>query len=153
VHGRGWKFRFVTTHLAIAPNFDPTVALAQARELRKAACNKDLPVVCVGDFNSTASDRKNPTFKTYKSFIDAGFVDTWRHTHDEDPGFTCCQAPDVSNAESALSQRIDLIFVRGNIDIVHTSLVGDQQADRTTPSGLWPSDHAGVTATLQLDAE
>ena len=152
VQGRGWQFRFVTTHLALAPDFDPTVPLAQAKELRETAGNTDLPLVCVGDFNSIASDRKNPTFKTYKSFIDAGFVDTWRQTHDDDPGFTCCQSPDVRNAKSSLSVRIDLILFQGNIDIVNADLVGDQQADRT-PSGLWPSDHAGVTATLHFDKE
>ena len=142
----------MTTHLALAPNFDPTVPLAQAEELRDTAGDTDLPVVFVGDFNSLASDSTNPTFETYQSFIDAGFVDTWRQTHPVDPGFTCCQSPDVSNAESSLSVRIDLIFVRGNIDIVNARLVGDKQADRT-PSGLWPSDHAGVTATLQPDQE
>ena len=30
VQGRGWRFRFVTTHLALAPDFDPTVPGAQA---------------------------------------------------------------------------------------------------------------------------
>ena len=142
----------MTTHLAIAPDFDPTVALAQAKELRETTRDTDLPVVCVGDYNSTASDSTNPTFETYQSFIDAGFVDTWRQTHPVDPGFTCCQSPDVSNAESSLSQRIDLILAKGRIDIVNAVLVGDKQADRT-PSGLWPSDHAGVTATLQPDKE
>lgn len=149
VQGRGWKFRFVTTHLAIAPNFDPTIALAQAQELRDTAGNTHLPVVFVGDFNSTASDRNNPTFETYQSFIDAGFVDTWNQTHHVDPGFTCCQSPHVSNANSSLSHRIDLIFARGGIDSVSARLVGDKQADRT-PFGLWPSDHAGVATTLKL---
>jgi endonuclease/exonuclease/phosphatase family metal-dependent hydrolase len=150
VQGRGWRFRFVTTHLALAPNFDPTVPLAQAQELRDTAGDTDLPVVFVGDFNSTASDHTNPTFETYQSFIAADFVDTWPQTHPVDPGFTCCQSPDVSNAKSSLSQRIDLTFIRGGIGIVNTSLVGAKHADRT-PSGLWPSDHAGVTAQLKPD--
>jgi hypothetical protein len=41
-----------------------------------------------------------------------------------------------------------LILFRGAIDVDDVELVGDKQADRT-PSGLWPSDHAGVVATLQ----
>ncbi|MEU6069315.1 MULTISPECIES: hypothetical protein [Streptomyces] len=28
-------------------------------------------------------------------------------------------------------------------------LVGNEQSDRT-PSGLWPSDHAGIVATLRV---
>lgn len=150
VRSQGGNFRFVTTHLAITPNFDPTIALAQAQELRDTAGNTALPVVFVGDFNSTANDRSNPTFTTYKSFIDANFVDTWQQTQPGDPGFTCCQAPDVRNSQSSLNQRIDLIFFRGSINTIHTSLIGDQQTDRT-PSGLWPSDHAGVTAKLKLN--
>jgi endonuclease/exonuclease/phosphatase family metal-dependent hydrolase len=146
---RGRKFRFVTTHLAIAPNFDPTVPLAQAQELIATAGNTELPVVFVGDFNSLANDATNPTFETYQSFIDAGFVDTWLETHPVDPGFTCCQAPDVSNFNSLLSVRIDLVFIRGGIGVVNERLVGDKQADRT-PSGLWPSDHAGVLARLRF---
>jgi hypothetical protein len=31
-------------------------------------------------------------------------------------------------------------------------VVGDRRGDRT-PSGLWPSDHAGVVAVLTLDEE
>lgn len=150
VKSRGGNFRFVTTHLAITPNFDPTIALAQAQELRDNADNTNQSVVFVGDFNSTANDMGNPTFMTYKSFIDASFVDTWQQTQPVDPGFTCCQSPDVRNSESSLSQRIDLIFVRGSINSIHTSLVGNKQTDRT-PSGLWPSDHAGVTAKLKLN--
>ncbi|MDZ8054753.1 MAG: endonuclease/exonuclease/phosphatase family protein [Aulosira sp. ZfuVER01] len=143
--GRG--FRFVTTHLAITPNFDATIALAQAQELRDTAGNTSLPVVFVGDFNSVASDRNNPTFATYKSFLDAGFAEIWLQTRSVDPGFTCCQSPNVRNSASSLSQRIDLIFVRGQISGINASLVGDKQNERT-PSGLWPSDHAGVIAKL-----
>jgi len=35
---------------------------------------------------------------------------------------------------------------------VHATVVGDESADRT-PSGLWPSDHAGVVASLTLSRQ
>ncbi len=149
VQVRGRNFRFVTTHLAIHPNFDPTVPLAQAQELIVNAGNTALPVVFVGDFNSVANDAANPTHATYQSFINAGFVETWPEKHPVDPGFTCCQAPDVRNRQSLLSARIDLVFVRGGIEVANAHVVGTRQADRI-PSGLWPSDHAGVLARLRL---
>jgi endonuclease/exonuclease/phosphatase family metal-dependent hydrolase len=48
-----------------------------------------------------------------------------------------------------LTKRVDLVLTRGGFDTVSAAVVGEQLADRT-PSGLWPSDHAGVVATLQL---
>jgi hypothetical protein len=54
-------------------------------------------------------------------------------------------------------ERIDHIWVRSNVfadgkqDIGTTfmDVVGDELADRT-PSGLWPSDHAGIVAYLWI---
>ena len=62
-------------------------------------------------------------------------------------GNTCCQDDDILNEVSDLTVRIDQIFVR-NMDIslpVLSFTVGDKPSDRL-PSGLWPSDHAGVVA-------
>jgi hypothetical protein len=68
-------------------------------------------------------------------------------------GFTCCQAPDLLNPNSTLSYRIDLVLTRG-VSVENIKLVGDQPSDRTLfpPSDppLWPSDHAGVLATLRI---
>lgn len=62
-------------------------------------------------------------------------------------GNTCCQDDNILNEVSDLTVRIDQIFVR-NMDIslpVLSFTVGDKPSDRL-PSGLWPSDHAGVVA-------
>jgi len=45
--------------------------------------------------------------------------------------------------------RIDLVLFRGAFGVADISLFGNQPADGTS-SGLWPSDHAGVAATLLL---
>ena len=142
---RGQPLRFVTTHLD--PN-SPPVQLAQAKELVQAAGDTLLPVVFAADFNATADDKSDPTFATYQAIIDEGFRDAWKLEHPHEPGFTCCQASNLLNAKSTLNHRSDLILFRGAIDVDDVELVGDKQADRT-PSGLWPSDHAGVVATLQ----
>ncbi|MBX6382729.1 MAG: endonuclease/exonuclease/phosphatase family protein [Microbispora sp.] len=142
----GRTFRFVTTHLDSTPPF--TVQRAQAQELVASAANTRLPVVMVGDFNANAGDPNDPTFATYQFLLGQGFTDAWRRKRPEDPGFTCCQAPDLRNPVSSLTRRIDLVLFRGEFGVKSIDVIGDRPADRT-PSGLWPSDHAGVVATLR----
>lgn len=140
---RGKTFRFVNTHLEA---FDPQeqVRVAQTRELLAGPLATDLPVVLVGDLNSPA-----PGGAAYGELVTSGFADAWTLTRPGDPGFTCCQAADVRNAESLLSTRIDVVLVRGGLSARDTVRVGADPADRTA-SGLWPSDHAGVAATVTI---
>ncbi|MEQ4720035.1 endonuclease/exonuclease/phosphatase family protein [Nonomuraea sp. B19D2] len=140
-------FRFVTTHLEPTPPF--TIQRAQAQELVASAANTKLPVVFAGDFNTTADDPQNPTFPTYQFLLNSGFADAWSKEHPSEPGATCCQAPDLRNPVSTLRLRIDLVLLRGDFDVKDIHLVGEEESDRT-PSGLWPSDHAGVVAKLKL---
>jgi endonuclease/exonuclease/phosphatase family metal-dependent hydrolase len=142
---RGRAFRFVTTHLDVVP----PIQLAQAGELLQTAAETTLPLVFAGDFNATADTSLDPTFATYQSIINAGFVDAWQQARFPDPGFTCCQAPNLLNTISALSHRSDLILFRGAFAVADIHLIGDKPTDRT-PSGLWPSDHAGVAATFTI---
>ena len=48
-----------------------------------------------------------------------------------------------------MSHRIDLVQFRGPFTIEDVQVVDASPADRTR-LGLWPSDHAGVVATLTL---
>jgi hypothetical protein len=36
--------------------------------------------------------------------------------------------------------------------VAKAAIVGDQPTDRL-PSGLWPSDHAGVVVTVELEGD
>lgn len=146
---RGRTFRFATTHLEVIPPF--AIQRAQALEAIKSVGNTALPLVFVGDFNTVAGNPKHPTFPTYKMFIDAGFVDAWKTKYPSLPGFTCCQASNLKNPVSALTMRIDLVLTRGPVSVDAIKLVGNLPGDRTA-SGLWPSDHAGLVATVRLTA-
>ena len=138
------SFRFITTHLDA---FAPPIRLAQATELLNGPAGTALPVVIVGDTNTT-----NNT-PTYSAFISAGFSDVWERLHPTNAGFTCCQVlPAIVNPASALYERVDRVFVRGALAPEAIALVGADPADRT-PSGLWPSDHAGLVAALDLKSE
>ena len=91
----------------------------------------------------------DPTHAVYQQFITAGFVDAWSRKRPTESGFTFGQSPDLLNPVSQLSERIDLILFRGSFQVADIIVVGDEQNDRT-PSGLWPSDHAGVVAALRI---
>ena len=146
VKAGGRSFRLVTTHL---DSSSPAIRVAQAGELLRTAGNTSLPVVMAGAFNVPADSSLDPSFPAYQAMINAGFSDAWRVKRAPDPGFTCCEAGNLLNPTPTLTHRIDLVLLRGGFGVTDISLIGNQQADRTG-SGLWPSDHAGVAATLRL---
>src|SRR6516164_4386659 len=138
---RGRPLRFVSVHLI--PN--PGTILAHTHELLQLAANTTtLPLVFGGDFNTTADDPSNPSYVIYQTLTNAGLTDAWNPRR---PGPTCCQDPSLLNARSKLDQRVDLILLRGAFAVENINLIGSKPSDRT-PSGLWPSDHAGIVATL-----
>lgn len=141
---QGCRFRMVNTHLD--PD-SPEVQIAQANELLAGPLNTKLPLIFTGDFNSEVN---GSGAATYQNLIAAGFVDS-RIEIDKGNGFTCCQDPNLLNAESRLNKRIDLILYKNkkNWTVVEDEVVGATQRDRTR-TRLWPSDHAGVNIKLEL---
>jgi len=103
----------------------------------------DLPTIVMGDFNL---DVDGP-FSADDVLVDAGFTDAWTATHPGEPGYTCCQAEFLLNDPSTLSARWDVVLSRNGLLAVDAEIVGEEPADRT-PSGLWPSDHAGLVVTF-----
>ncbi|MDF2716622.1 MAG: hypothetical protein K0R28_3547 [Paenibacillus sp.] len=149
---RGWSsidvlahkriFRMINTHLE---PLSPSVQLAQGNELLKRPANTNLPLIVLGDFNSNAGGKGAPT---YNKFIHAGFKDVWKEAG-KGSGFTCCQDADLLNAVSTLNSRIDFILFKNGWESVKAALSGNKQSDRT-PTSLWPSDHAAVSAALSF---
>ena len=141
----GSVIRIVNTHLEIeaAAPFQE----AQAQELIDLLAPETHSVLLIGDFNSAANVL---TTRSYGMLTSAGFHDAWIERHPTDSGLTCCQAPDLLNPTSTLDQRVDFVFWRGPVvSVSRADVIGAAQSDRTT-SGLWPSDHAGVVATLTV---
>ncbi len=143
-------YRFVNTHLE---SFSELVRFAQAQELLSLLASETKPVIMAGDFNTPASDGS-----TYQFILSQGYQDAWVSNliGNQGTGNTSLMAPDLRNEVPTLFERIDFIFVRtsGNvgrhpIGPVQAWVVGDELKDRT-PSGLWPSDHAGVIAQLHV---
>ena len=136
----GTTYRVVNTHLEA---FAEENRVTQMQELIDALENETLPIVLLGDFNTPAPDGT-----AYQMLLSAGYTDVWQMDA-QGTGNTCCQAKELQNEISEHQTRIDQIFVR-NLELptsVRTHTVGDKPSDRL-PSGLWPSDHAGVVATI-----
>ena len=117
--------------------YDAAVRDAQRDEVLAWCDEAATPVVLVGDFNATPDVVGVP----------APWRDAWSHGHG--PGATNGQEADLANHESTLSERIDYVFVR-DADVVACRRIGHEPVDRSTPHGLWPSDHAGVVADLDV---
>lgn len=139
----GDKVRVVSTHLEA---LSPVIQELQADELIDWSGNTHLPIIFIGDFNSNAAGTGT---KTYTKLKDVDFIDAWS-LKGKGTGFTCCQADDLLNQNSSLTERIDLVMFQGNFEVKDIGIVGNSQNDRTI-SGLWPSDHAGVVANLKLN--
>ena len=142
---RGWvgvdatlakhKFRFVSTHLEA---YSADIANQQMQQLLGAygpLGNKKRQTILVGDFNSQPSD---PAPNAFQSAIKAGFKNTLPKRS------TCCFAEDLHTPDS-LNQWIDHVLVRPKVKLVKSGIVGTKQI-----GGIFPSDHAGITATLRL---
>ncbi|MGD2114043.1 MAG: endonuclease/exonuclease/phosphatase family protein [Acidobacteriota bacterium] len=153
VHGR--TVRFVNTHLEVE-SIVPIVQQAQTAELLAELAAEELPVVLVGDFNSSPDD---PFPAPYGQLAAAGFTDTWlRRLGRPEDGATCCFTETLDDPSAALTSRIDLVWARtgstappfdAGIGPVRAVVVGDALRDRTD-TGLWPSDHAGVVSSMVL---
>lgn len=137
-------FTYANTHLEVGGQAVAAQVL-QGQEFKAALAGVTGPLVVTGDFNSDPADSGDDG-DTYRLLTtgSAAFSDA-----DEGGPVTCCQAADLRNTTSALSQRIDLVLFRGSVTALDADVVGEEAGDRTA-SGLWPSDHAGVVATLRV---
>ena len=137
--------RFISTHL---DGFSQTVRDAQAQQLINGPINTKIPVIMSGDLNAA------PGSSTYSLFTTAQLTDSWALVNPNDPGLTCCQVLQngvtvdvINNPTSFLATRVDMVFTRSIFQATAAILVGADPSTRT-PSGLWPSDHAGLVVTL-----
>jgi endonuclease/exonuclease/phosphatase family metal-dependent hydrolase len=131
-----------------APGLDQLRA-AQAAELAEALAGT-APVIVMGDLNDV------PGSQMYQVLAGAGLVDLWAAMHPGTRGYTCCHAADLSNQVSQFDERIDYVFFRDGAASEKVTgrigLVGETPSDRFRglTHRLWPSDHAGIVARLNV---
>jgi hypothetical protein len=93
--------------------------------------------------------------------IDAGFADAWSVTHPGELGYTWGHQEDLRNTTVNFDRRLDLVlFCDGRredglcasgADIVGDELLLHPNDPNNASGPLWPSDHAGVVATLRVE--
>jgi endonuclease/exonuclease/phosphatase family metal-dependent hydrolase len=153
---QGREYVVVTTHTEgtdLTPLVDYHQLHAQQMQEIVDEVNKvDAPAIVMGDLNDY------DTSPMYLAMTEAGFADVWRELRPRVEGNTCCHLSDLSDflpTPKLFDERIDYVFARGlghvNRD-VNGSIVryGLLPSDRLRgPNGtIWPSDHAGLVATL-----
>jgi len=141
---RGKTYRFINAHLE---SFHPLVQFAQGAELLQGPAATTLPVILAGDFNSDA-EAGEPTYQLLRG---AGFADVWEQTRPNDPGYTWALFLENPSIFTAPTQRLDLVLTRGALHGTASDMVGEDPVTDVTPSGLRPSDHAGLTAAVVIE--
>jgi hypothetical protein len=160
----GAVYRLVNTHLEVQfPDLTNPLSevyqAVQSGELLQILLQTtplDRSLVVVGDMNSSPDHPAIPGLgipTPYQQFVGTGFTDIWQLRPGGLPGYTCCQLEDLSNHQSVLYERDDLIFsLDPPTSVKKARVVGATMSDKTPPPGLglWPSDHGSVTADLQF---
>lgn len=168
-------YRFVNTHLEVRFLSDdplsPFVQAAQASQMLGTMSlfppEEGTRQIIVGDINSSPVDEAfglpMPPFPIdqglppYRQLLEGRsvfgvpisppFADTWNLRPGKPSGHTCCQLPDLSNAESMHDEHIDVIFAWPAPTRVKANVLDNDSEDKTL-GGLWPSDHSSVVARL-----
>ena len=142
------KFQFVNTHLE---SFLAGTRTAQAEELvsETGPLSSSLPVILLGDLNSDPADPP-PDSDAYNTIVgdeyaqDGGFDDLGLEEN------TCCWSETLfDDPPATFGSRIDHVLGRKKVSEVSSALIGTDPALRTD-TGLWPTDHGGVVATLKV---
>jgi len=151
-YNRGWVavdamkagkfFTVVSTHL---DPFDARVQSGQATELL-AIARSDVPTILVGDFNSDPQDTAFPAYGTIVSPT-TGFADAAADVSAGEK--TCCREALMNDPNDGLERRVDLVLHSPHFQTKSVAVHGAAPADFS--GGLWPSDHAGFSAVLELD--
>ncbi|WP_226010336.1 endonuclease/exonuclease/phosphatase family protein [Halomicrobium salinisoli] len=113
----------------------------------------DRPVALAGDLNSGPGGPRTAYDRLIESFEDAH-----ASVRGDDADGTCCHASDLRNDSADLSRRIDHVLVRGALEPIEAERVGADPGSRASAEvdgetvEVWPSDHAGVVATVAVTA-
>jgi len=122
----------------------------QALELVGILATSPYPVVLVGDLNS----HRDFAGDSWQILSAAGYTDVWTETMPGVAGYTASFGDDLIGPPSELDHTVDNVMrsTGRSLDGVDGlgEVLGDELEDRT-PTGLWPSDHAGVSVTVRIE--
>jgi endonuclease/exonuclease/phosphatase family metal-dependent hydrolase len=146
VQYRGKWIRFANTHLEA---YSGVIRRIQALELVGILATSPYDVVLVGDLNS----HRDFVGDSWQILSAAGYLDVWTETMPGLPGYTATFGDDLMGPPSELDHTVDYVMRSSGATLDGVDglgeVLGDELADRTD-AGLWPSDHAGVAATVRI---
>jgi endonuclease/exonuclease/phosphatase family metal-dependent hydrolase len=155
----GATVRFANTHLEA---FSDVIRNLQAQELAASLAASPHPVVLAGDLNSEPRDEtpEPDDVVAYETLTSIGLADAWTVAEGVAGGFTSGQTDPLTNVPSKIDHRIDYVLYdpagSPTLRALDAEVLGEELDDRATstvtgtPRLLWPSDHAGVVATLHV---
>lgn len=127
------------THLE---SIDDDVQFNQAKELYNVFSKDVDSVLIAGDMNAKPdSDTYNWFVNSEKAYQDPFAkkdINTWG------------ASPMLNDEYIDLRERIDHIFHRGRVSPKGAQVFGISRQERTHPSSLWPSDHAGLMGVYTI---
>jgi hypothetical protein len=148
VRFEGRWIRFATTQ---PEAYSVPIRQLQAMELASTLSASPFEVIIAGDINSERDFAND----SYQILLAAGYADVWLEAMPGVDDFTATFGDDLVGPPSELDHTVDYVLRigEGSLEGVAGSgeIVGDELADQTT-TGWWPSDHAGVSLTIQLAA-
>jgi len=107
----------------------------------------DRPSILTGDFNTVETSKVLTLLRD-----EAGFIDAFRSANPSTPGATVWQR--IRATESTASRRVDFIFLlvghTSSVTVKSSKVVLDQPGRLQDGTVLWPSDHYGVSADLEI---
>ncbi len=105
------------------------------------------PSILTGDFNTLETSKVLTLLRN-----EAGFIDAFRSANPTVPGATVWQR--ILSTESTASRRVDFIFLlmghTSSVTVTSSKVVLDQPGRLPDGTALWPSDHYGVSADLEI---
>ena len=154
----GQWVRFASTHLEA---YHPFYRALQAADLAAELAGTPRPVVLVGDLNSDPLDPTEvddvPNALAYETLVGSGLLDAWLALHPGEPGDTSPFPEDLTDPSITLDERIDHVLFRGALTPTAMGVLGTAPSSRACGVNLagatvclWPSDHAGLSATLRV---
>jgi endonuclease/exonuclease/phosphatase family metal-dependent hydrolase len=139
------RFSVFSVHLSAGSAADRRRQIAQlVREVESTPHAH--PVIVGGDFNAEERSHEIQLLTEVK-----GWIDSFRHLHGDDPGYTWGQA--LTSATATAGSRIDFLFSVPSRDErwepCHSRLILDRSFPETRGGVLWASDHYGVLSDFE----
>jgi hypothetical protein len=141
---QGERLRVFEAHLETSSPIQELQALELVTRVEAGVT----PVALLGDFNSDANGTGTGT---YAALLAPAFRDAWSVAHPGEPGLTCCHLADLTLAGPPFTTRIDLVLTGRGITPMDAEILPSLESADFAAGDLWPSDHAGVRATLRLE--